>query len=176
MKKGIALLLTVMMVISLAACGSGDDDATAPPDVQLTQNGVSMTLPAGFKTMDTTAYGPQVAAAFSSEDGFIAIYVIRESREELGVDDSFTAKDYLQKMHDSLTGYDVAALGEKNGLSYFTYTEEVTSNGEPFTIKYLNIAYQNADDYYLLQFNCYEQEFNYFSESFFDWAKTITFS
>lgn len=180
MKRFLAILLAILALTALAACGSSEDksatadEAPAPEEKPLTVNGVTITLPADYAA-DDEIEGDNLVTAISSEDGRVAIYVIRQSRTEAG-DAIHTAKDYLTGVHDAAEGEEISAVGERDGLPYFTYEETTETEEDLIGIKYLNVAYVTDGDCWLVQFLCLRQEYDALEESFFRWAKTVTFA
>lgn len=180
MKRWLVLLLTAVLLFSLAACGSSSEtdssqaaEATEAESITLTSGGVSIDLPAGYTVADNPEGNPNLVATFSGEQGFIVIYVIRESLSDLGVDADFAAKEYMTELHDALTADHLSQVDEKDGLPYFTYTED---SGGTQPLNYLNIGYRSGDYCYVVQFLCYEQEYEpYYRDSFFEWASTVKF-
>ena len=172
MKKLTALILAAVLLFALPACSS-----TEKGDQVLSSKGVSITLPSDFYVVSSGAIdNPLILTGFSNAADDIAIYVITETRSELGVDSSFTADDYLDAQREYSTGNVISAVREQDGVKYFTYTVTQTDNLNSNTYHFLNTAYLSGDNFYYVQFCCRSELFDAKKDSFIAWAKTVSFS
>ena len=77
-------------------------------------------------------------------------------------------------VHDASAAEKLSAVEVKDGLPYFTYTD---AGDERQPMNCLNIGFLSGDSGYIVQFFCYEQEYEpYYRDDFFRWAGTIRFS
>lgn len=179
MKRWFAALLAAVLVLSLAACGTSDKDAeqaAEAKEITLTGNGVSITLPEGYSAVNDESQNTNVIAAFSGEDGYVGIYVTRETLNALGKDETYTAEDYVSAVRAINPGDNLSQVKTKDGIPYFTYTEKKQVSGKDVELKYLLAGYRAGDSCYLAQFFCYEQHYDdYFRDRFLRWAASVKF-
>lgn len=162
MKKRICLLITVLavMLCILSACSGMTKEYTCKE--------LTMEVPLTVVDQDETAEEEGFTFALSNSD--IAIFGLKETFDELGVDNSFTVTDYANAVIDA-NGIDATAISRSTAdYDYFRYT---ASGDDGSTIKYLAAVYKSDDAFWMVQVAA--KLANYEEEDFFDYLDSVEF-
>lgn len=112
----------------------------------------------------------------TSSDGFnvcyesrdVAIFVLKENLQE-----DKTLEEYGQMVISANEMDSSVELQEDSGLYYFEY-DYVSSNPDD-SIGYFAAVFKNGEDYWLIQFACYEESYQEYRDNFIDWSKSVRF-
>lgn len=161
MKKNIKLLVLVLLVVLIAGCSLLKEKAKT-----YSTNGISVTMTDGFALKDLEG----VTVYLEGDDAiFTALKEDFSTLEPYGITSASTLKEYASAIVDgnSLT----TTIEEKDGLTYFTYTKEISGN----SFYYLATVYKTDNAFWLINFACESKGKDTFEPRFLEWAKTVTF-
>lgn len=158
-KAKILLICALGLSLLLTACG-------AEPKT-ITEEGMTITLTEDFSaaTMDNATW------YYESTDALVM--GIRETKDELeqtGLEVN-TLRDYAKAVIEanSLTG---TTIQERNDYLYIEY--EKTVDGTNYS--YMTCLYDHGEEYWLVNFTCYQQRYKKLKSNFLDWADSVSFN
>ena len=170
MKKLVALLLALVMVLSFASCVKGT--AKDAEEKVFKSKDFSITLTKAFKTILTNAYAGQYEASD------VAVYVIKEDRADLpeekrnmplfdqkGVEEYYA--ELVWRNHLSMEELTAPAYDDKNGLIFLEFVDPNS------TEKVYCAMFQNNEAFWTVQFRCNKEIYSDYKASFIQWAQSI---
>ncbi len=185
MKKVLALLMIALMVVSVSACNSKNQEPTAPTipvpnslldsvDTQATETvaaektqtitckELSMTLPDDFIDQTSLAPDETIIGIYTSPEGSLGVSIVREDKE-------LFSSEYTNA---NAKAESISEILEKNGRKYFDYS--VTNNN--LTFKYFSTAYVSSKAYWMVQCFCFADDYDEYFDTFLEWTDSVKFS
>ena len=169
-KKSLAVLLAMLLIVSFAACGSDDGGKKEdPPKSDLatftSKDGYfQIQLPKGWEEDEMEGYEVFL---------FTDFYAVSVTREEFEVLDSYG----LCNADSTLEDY-IALIEEGKGIEFTTdscgnagVTYENTVDGE--TYYYYTTARKGSDAFYLISLFCFAEDKAEYGPKFEKWADTV---
>lgn len=138
MKKLIALLMTAVLALSLAACGGAGKNNTSEPDagntdVEMPQNDEATEEATEAELQDDTAMVEELQERLTGDWGFPGN----------GTDDDI---EHLTFNEDGTGSYASIASGKNYSFTYTIHIDHRTyNNGEAYVEYMLNMAYDNGE-------------------------------
>ena len=164
MKKLISLMLAVLFILSLAACGDSAKNSETPKLFVCEE--LRITLNMDFVDAQSDSYD----ALFHSDGA--DILVMREGKD--GFDDDMTFERYAELIKNANQNYDIDKLEHSGDLSYYEYT--YTVEGDENVYKCMTAVMESKEAFWLVQFYCLDSDYDSYKDSFIAWAGTITFA
>ena len=160
-KKTLSILLVLVMVLGML---SGCSGATK----EYTCKELTMTVPLIMSDESNSKDAEGFTFALSTSK--IAIFGLRETFTQLGVDDSFTAKDYAEAVIEA-NGLDARVISRSNeDYEYFRYNAPADDGT---TFRYLVGVYKTYKAFWMVQVTA--SIVDYEEETFFDYLDSVKF-
>lgn len=196
MKRILTVLLIVLLVVSVTACGkSGSNSNTipkatagqqssadSPADTEKTANGESVfttdkldiTLPEGYHLSNNLIpEGSDVDMIITDAQDNVGLMFIEEPLTNFAGSEISSLDDYLSWQHDNVPGTNVSEITEADGTKSFTYTFLNTDLG--YTYKYYTTAKASDTAYWTIQGFCLESQYDANEANFIRWINSIKF-
>ena len=169
MKKLFAIFFALCMLFALTACGSSAADEAVPPEtveedfaIPLGDTGAKVAIPGemGFETYESELndfYG-------GGPSGEWRVIVNTDPKSDFA---DYTLEDYATLAAQSNDG---ELAQDADGNYYFIYINEVSP--EEIYKNYTTVR-EGEQDLYRVCFYCFEDLWEYYGESFADWATTV---
>ena len=195
MKKVLALLMIALMVVSVSACNSKNQEPTAPTipvpnslldsvDTQapetvaaektqtITCQELSMTLPDDFIDQSSLSPDEAIIGVYTSPEGALGVSIVREDKERFSSE--YTANQYLslQRANANSKAKSISEIQEKNGRKYFDYS--ATNNN--LTFKYFSTTYVSSKAYWMVPCFCFADDYDEYFDTFLEWTDSVKFS
>lgn len=158
MKRIISLLLAVVMVMTMAACGE--------KTTEYTYDGFSIKIPntVKFEEMDTA-----FDKCWYDENTEIALWVDHYSLQWLADNDlaDFTLDDVGYNI-----GYDMEILSEVNEGKVYV-KKYISPEGEDYNVFKFAKIYETSDGYWLVVLDCMSDEQSKYEKQFAKWFETV---
>lgn len=162
MKRLLSAFLAVLFVLSLAACGSGEQLKSK----LFLCDEMRITLDTDFESSQQEGY----SAMYHSDKA--DVLVLREDKEYFK--ENLTFDEYVELVRSHNESSDLGDLIEDDGLSYFEYTyEDAAYSG---TYECLTAVIESDMAYWLLQFYCSAEDYPTLKASFLEWAHSVFFN
>ncbi len=158
MKKLIALLMAVLMLASLAACG-------APKEKEFTNSGLTITLNDSFTEKSYEGY----TVCYDSKN--VAVFVLKEGFSLLAGLENYTLKQYADLVFAANSARNPSAITEVEGLTTFEYTFLNTEDNT--TYKYFTTMFKGDDAFWTIQFCCAADKYNTYKADFIKYAHSV---
>ena len=160
MKKAVAVLIAVIMVMSLAGC------ELFPKEKAFGVNEMLITLTDAFTEADFEGY----TKAFDSRK--TAVFVLREDKSVLnGVELSLAEYADLTRAANESRG--PGEIKNEDGLTYFEY-DYYGSDGATI-YSYFTTMFNSDEAFWLVQFACQRDEYEKLRPEFIKYAQSVTF-
>lgn len=160
MKRTVALLLLAITLFSVCSCRDSNDKT-------FTQDEFSITLSEDYGLVPRVSYFVSYETADKR-----AVLVTRNKKETV---EEVAGKTDLSIMEYATLVITINQKGEnphtKDGLTYYTYTS--LTDGIHYT--YLVTVHKSSDAFWLVQFVCETKEYNDMKDTFFRYAKSVSF-
>lgn len=193
MKKIIAIVLAIVFVCALTACGGSSNnnnnnnnsssssapasattaEPTASPTKDVVFGEMKITLPDDFtEKNDLIPEGSSTKYYYINGDGSVAFGALNEEKSGFEGTAVKSLDDYLQVQHDNSKGDVTSDIKEDNGLKYFDY--EANGSSDTLTFKYFSTAYESEDNYWFVQIYTTDDLYPRYEQEFISWAHTVT--
>ena len=199
MKRILAALLIVLLVVSVTACGKSGSNSDTKTDTQSTadqQNSVvsstpdeknadgesvfttdklDITLPEGYHLSNNLIpEGSDVDMIITDAQDNVGLMFIEEPLTNFAGSEISSIDDYLSWQHDNVPGTNVSEITEADGTKSFTYTFLNTDLG--YTYKYYTTAKASDTAYWTIQGFCLESQYDANKANFIRWINSIKFN
>lgn len=168
MKRTLSLLLILFLLFSLASC-LPDMKSYEGKSKDFTVEELTITLTDEFMKMSFAAKG--FTSAIGATDA--TLLLLKETFEELGIDNSYSAEDYAWAVHDGYSADHITEVYADDGLVYFEFGA-TTDDGD--ALEYLVACYKADDAFWCLMFSTDEPLYDEYKPYFVTWAKSVRFS
>ncbi len=172
-KKGLVVLLVAAAIGVAVGMGSVSSifsnlfSDKPPAPKTFSAEGMSITLTDEFTEVDADNY----TVAYDSRD--IAVLALQEAVLVDDGQEDYTLEEYAKLVMQN-NSLDPEQLQTSDDLTYFTYTYTNPDSGD--TYEYFTCVYEGGVDFWIVQFATLEQNADEYSQQFFDWAKTVSFT
>lgn len=167
MKKILLALTSVFIVIAMVSCSLIETDPRKGKEKKFSVDDFSITLTSVFKEAPLEGF----VAAYDGND--VAISVSKDLFSEFDYGELVTLDDYAKMLVD--TNFHIfrnAEIKKADGLVYVEYTSK-RDIGE---VAFFVAMYRGNDAFWLVQYDCYADEYENYRSYFIEWSKTVTFS
>lgn len=165
MKKLIALMLTVLMLLTFAGCDTSVLDAK---EALFTKAGMEITLTEGFKETEMAGY----TVCYDSSE--VAVFVLKEEFSAAEGFGDYTLEEYAALVYQANADRSPDAVTTTDGLTTMEYVFENEEDGN--TYKYFSTMFKGPDAFWLIQFSCFEENYDEYKPHFIEWAKSAKFT
>ncbi len=172
-KKGLVVLVAAAAIGAVVGVGctlpifSSLFSSTPPEPKTFSCEGMSITLTDEFTEVDTDNY----TVAYDSRD--VAVLALQEAVLVDDGEEAYTLEKYAKLVMQN-NSLDPEQLKTSDGLTYFTYT--YTNPDSDDTYEYFTCLYEDGAAFWIVQFATLEQNTEKYSQQFFEWAKTVSFT
>jgi len=168
MKRTISFLLILLLALSLASC-LPDKKSYEGKSKDFTVEELIITLTDEFMKLSFAAEG--FTSAIGATDA--TLLLLKETFEELDIDNSYGAEDYAWAVHDSYAPEHITDVYSEDGLVCFEFGA-TTDDGD--ALEYLAVCYKADGAFWLLLFSTDEPLYDEYKPHFVTWAKSVRFS
>lgn len=158
MKRILALVMVLAMMLSLCACGATEKVFTCKE--------LSITLNSSFK--ESSVEGQDAYY----ESNKVGVTVVKDLKTNLANGATMTNKDYAELVIELYKKDPISGVQEVDGLTYFTYTAVIDSEG----YTYQSYIFNTVDAFWMVQFFCHTDNYGKYIDDFSTWAKSVVFS
>lgn len=191
MKKLFAVVLAVIMVVSLAACGSkapSSNTSTSTPDTQekivestsadddfvLDAGDFDITVPEGYHLAnELLPADSDVKVMITDKSNNVGLMFVQEPLSDFEDSDISSLDDYIKLQHDNINGENASEIKEINGMKYFTYTFHNKDLG--YTYEYFTTATKTDTDFWAMQGFTLQNMYDNYEADFAKWLSSVKF-
>lgn len=191
MKKLFAVVLAVIMVVSLAACGSkapSSNTSTSTPDTQekivestsadddfvLDAGDFDITVPEGYHLAnELLPTESDVKVMITDKSNNVGLMFVQEPLSDFEDSDISSLDDYIKLQHDNINGENASEIKEINGMKYFTYTFHNKDLG--YTYEYFTTATKTDTDFWAMQGFTLQNMYDDYEADFAKWLSSVKF-
>ena len=161
MRKVLALILILAVVLSLSACFGPIGAREKKEDVTFKRNGFSVTLPAGAKDTSIEEEATEIPYLFMADDIIITAMELKKD-DFLGL----SLEEFAQLLI-SANGFDTT-LTQKDGLFAYTYVDD----GDTM----MSIVLETEDRFWFVSATCEERIFEKLQDTMWEYLQTVQVS
>ena len=160
MKKLVSLLLIFVLLASFVSCMG-----VSPKEFSC--EGMTITLTDDFSEKSYEGY----TTCYSSDD--VAVFILKESFSLAPGVSELTLDQYAQAVYEANSSKSPDPIKKESGLTIMEHS--FFNEEEEKTYGYCSVMFKGEDAFWLIQFACYEDDYDEKKPQFIDWAKSVTF-